>query len=90
MYERFDLEAVADYTRNLYPEGVVGVHGFSMGAATSTMHTELNEESKNVNFYVLDAPYHTMESAVELGIIAKKNSIVTAVRFAKWAGNVSS
>ena len=30
------------------------------------------KKSKNVNFYVLDAPYHTMESAVELGIIAKK------------------
>ena len=87
LYERFDLEAVADYTRNLYPEGVVGVHGFSMGAATSTMHTELNEESKNVNFYVLDAPYHTMESAVELGIIAKKIPLLP-VRFAKWAGNV--
>ena len=81
LYERFDLEAVADYTRNLYPEGVVGVHGFSMGAATSTMHTELNEESKNVNFYVLDAPYHTMESAVELGFIAKKIPLLP-VRFA--------
>ena len=87
LYERFDLEAVAEYTRALYPGGIIGVHGFSMGAATSTMHTELNEESKNVDFYVLDAPYHTMESAVELGIIAENIPFLT-VSFAKWAGNV--
>ena len=87
LYERFDLEAVAEYTRALYPGGIIGVHGFSMGAATSTMHTELNEESKNVDFYVLDAPYHTMESAVELGIIAE-NIPFLPVSFAKWAGNV--
>lgn len=87
LYERFDLEAVAEYTRALYPGGIIGVHGFSMGAATSTMHTELNEESKNVDFYVLDAPYHTMESAVELGIIAG-NIPFLPVSFAKWAGNV--
>lgn len=87
LYERFDLEAVAQYTRLLYPDGIVGVHGFSMGAATSTMHTELNEEARNVDFYVLDAPYHTMESAVELGIIAEDIPFLP-VSFAKWAGNV--
>ena len=87
LYERFDLEAVAAYTRSLYPDGIVGVHGFSMGAATSTMHTELNEESKNIDFYVLDAPYHTMESAVELGIIAEDIPFLP-ISFAKWAGNV--
>lgn len=87
LYERFDLEAVASYTRSLYPEGIVGVHGFSMGAATSTMHTELNEKTKNVDFYVLDAPYHTMESAIELGIIAE-NIPLLPVSFVKWAGNV--
>lgn len=87
LYERFDLEAVAKYTRSLYPDGVIGIHGFSMGAATSTMHTQLNEESKNVDFYVLDAPYHTMESAVELGIIAEDIPLLP-VSFVKWAGNV--
>ncbi|MDE5976882.1 MAG: lysophospholipase [Turicibacter sp.] len=87
LYERFDLEEVAEYTRSLYPDGIVGVHGFSMGAATATMHTELNEQSKNIDFYVLDAPYHTMESAVELGIIAEDIPFLP-VGFAKWAGNV--
>ena len=87
LYERFDLEAVATFARGLYPAGKLGVHGFSMGAATSTMHTELNESSKTVDFYILDAPYHTMESAVELGIIAE-NIPFLPVSFAKWAGNV--
>lgn len=87
LYERFDLEAVATFARGLYPAGKLGVHGFSMGAATSTMHTELNESRKTVDFYILDAPYHTMESAVELGIIAE-NIPFLPVSFAKWAGNV--
>lgn len=87
LYERFDLEAVATFARGLYPAGKLGVHGFSMGAATSTMHTELNESSKTVDFYILDAPYHTMESAVELGIIAE-NIPFLPVSFAKWAGNM--
>ena len=87
LYERFDLEAVATFARGLYPDGKLGVHGFSMGAATSTMHTELNEVSRNVDFYILDAPYHTMESAVELGIIAE-NIPFLPVSFAKWAGDV--
>lgn len=87
LYERFDLDAVAAFARELYPDGTLGVHGFSMGAATATMHTELNEESKNVDFYVLDAPYHTMESAVELGIIAEDIPLLP-VSYAKWAGNV--
>ena len=47
----------------------------------------LNEEARNVDFYVLDAPYHTMESAVELGIIAEDIPFLP-VSFAKWAGNV--
>ena len=87
LYERFDLDAVAGFARELYPNGILGIHGFSMGAATATMHTELNEESKYADFYVLDAPYHTMESAVELGIIAE-NIPFLPVSYAKWAGNV--
>lgn len=87
LYERFDLDTVAAFTRELYPNGIVGIHGFSMGAATATMHTELNEKSHYADFYVLDAPYHTMESAVELGIVAE-NIPLLSVGYAKWAGNV--
>lgn len=87
LYERFDLDAVVDYTADLYPNGLLGVHGYSMGAATSTFHTELNEEKKNVDFYVLDGPYHTMESAINLGIIGE-NIPLLPVKYAAWAGDL--
>lgn len=87
LYERFDLDEVVNYAATAYPNGILGVHGFSMGAATSTMHTELNEEKKNVDFYILDAPYNTMESAISLGII-DKNVPLIPVKFAEWAGNL--
>lgn len=88
LYERYDLDAVIDYTVEKYPNGLLGVHGFSMGAATSTMHTELNEEKKNVDFYILDAPYHTMRSAINLGIVGKDIPLIP-VKYAEWAGNLS-
>ena len=66
LYERFDLEEVATVARRIYKTGQVGVHGFSMGAATAIMQSELNEASKLVDFYLLDAPFHTMASTIEL------------------------
>jgi alpha-beta hydrolase superfamily lysophospholipase len=66
LYERFDLEDVATVARRIYKEGKVGVHGFSMGAATAIMQSELNERTDLVDFYILDAPFHTMASTVEL------------------------
>ena len=66
LYEKFDLEEVASVARRIYKDGKIGVHGFSMGAATAIMQSELNEKSDLVDFYILDAPFHTIASAVEL------------------------
>ena len=68
LYEKFDLEEVATVARRIYRDGKIGVHGFSMGAATAIMQSELNEKSNLVDFYILDAPFHTMISAVELAV----------------------
>ena len=87
LYERFDLDSVVDYTAESYKDGLLGVHGFSMGAATATMHTELNEEKKNVDFYILDAPYHTMKSGIEMGI-KRKDIPLLPVEYATFAGSV--
>lgn len=89
LYERFDLDSVVDYTYEIYKDGLLGVHGFSMGAATATMHTELNEEKKNADFYILDAPYHTMKSGIEMGI-KRKNVPLMPVSYATFAGNIYS
>lgn len=65
LYERLDLEEVATVARRIYKDGQIGVHGFSMGAVTAIMQSQLNEASNLVDFYIADAPYHTMASAVE-------------------------
>ena len=87
LHEQYDLDEVVAYANEVYPQGTVGVHGFSMGAATTAFHTALNETTKHVDFYVLDAPYHTMESAVSLGIKAENVPFVS-VKYALWAGNL--
>jgi len=68
LYERFDLEEVATVARRIYKESKIGVHGFSMGAATAIMQSELNEANNLVDFYILDAPFHTMASTIELAV----------------------
>ena len=66
LYEKFDLEEVATIARRMYKNGKIGVHGFSMGAATAIMQSELNEKSNLIDYYILDAPFHTMASTIEL------------------------
>lgn len=68
LYEKFDLEEVATIARRVYRDGKIGVHGFSMGAATAIMQSETNEKTNLVDFYILDAPFHSMASTIELGV----------------------
>jgi len=86
LYERFDLEEIATIARRIYPDGKIGVHGFSMGAATAIMHSELNEASNLIDFYILDAPYHTMASAVELAAKRGKDTKMPPW-FVKFSGD---
>lgn len=85
--ERYDLDSVVNYASGAYKGGLLGVHGFSMGASTATMHSELNENNKKVKFYILDAPYDTMEGAIDLGIIEEDIPFLP-VEYACFAGNL--
>jgi fermentation-respiration switch protein FrsA (DUF1100 family) len=60
-YEKYDLDQWLDWLEDLHPNGILGVHGVSMGAATALMHAELNERSKRVKFYVADSAYTNLE-----------------------------
>lgn len=100
LYERFDLNSAVEYVKEKLPNGVLGVHGFSMGAATSAMHAELNEEKKNVDFYILDSPYSEMKDAIRLGIegeniplipmsyIRACGNLYTKIKSGFWYGEV--
>lgn len=92
LYEKFDLEEIATVARRIYRNGKIGVHGFSMGAATAIMQSESNEKTNLVDFYILDAPFHTMVSAVELGARRSrgKDSIKLPTWYVKFSGDTVS
>jgi uncharacterized protein len=63
-YEKYDLDSWVDYIATRNKGGIIGVHGESMGGATALMHSEINEKSKRVKFYVVDSAYSDLK---ELG-----------------------
>ncbi len=73
-YEKYDLEAWVKWVANEHPKGVIGVHGISMGAATALMQAELNEASKQVDFYIIDSAYSNLEDLLTKQIGAAVNS----------------
>ena len=86
LYEKFDLEEVAAVARRIYRGGKVGIHGFSMGAATAIMQSELNEESNLVDFYILDAPFHTMASTIDLAA-RRRNATKLPPQYVRFSGD---
>lgn len=60
-YEKYDLDQWIDWVEQHHPNGNIGVHGVSMGAATALMHAEMNEVTHRVNFYIADSGYSDLE-----------------------------
>lgn len=73
-YEKHDLEQWVEWIGHRFPEGMIGVHGVSMGAATALMHAELNEKSKRVAFYIADSSYSDFETLLALQIEQRLNT----------------
>lgn len=67
-YEKYDLDEWVKWVKQLQPEGTIGVHGVSMGAATALQHAVLNEEAKGVAFYIVDSAYSDLEELLALQI----------------------
>jgi uncharacterized protein len=71
-YEKHDLDSWVDFISAKYADGIIGVHGESMGGATALLHSKINEENKRVSFYVVDSTYSDLK---ELGRKFLKESI---------------
>ena len=69
-YEKYDLEQWVKWVTQEHSQGIIGVHGISMGAATALMHAELNEFTKQVAFYVIDSAYSDLEELLTKQISA--------------------
>jgi fermentation-respiration switch protein FrsA (DUF1100 family) len=78
-YEKYDLDQWVKWVAAEHPQGVIGVHGISMGAATALMHAELNESSRQVAFYVVDSPYSDLED-----LLTKQISTMVASNNPLW------
>ncbi|MDY6699270.1 alpha/beta hydrolase, partial [Clostridioides difficile] len=72
LYERYDLDSLVKFVKNKFPQGRLGVHGFSMGAGTAAMHSEINSKDDKVDFYILDSPYSEMKDAIRMGVLEKR------------------
>lgn len=62
-YERYDLASVLKYMKTNIQDKKIIVHGFSMGAATAAMHSELNEDGNLAAGYILDSPFSDLREA---------------------------
>lgn len=87
LYEKYDLDSIVEFIHKRYPNGLLGAHGHSMGAATVVMHSQINEKHKYVDFYIADSPYHEMKDAIRLGIEAK-NIPLLPVWYASAMGDI--
>lgn len=84
-HERYDIASVMAYLRELYPDHLIGAHGFSMGAGTLGMYSSMDEATRDADFLILDCPYDTMEGAIRVGI--EKEGVPIPTSYAVWAGN---
>jgi uncharacterized protein len=59
-YEKFDLKAVVDWTKERFGRNIVlGIHGESMGAAITLLYAGMVEDG--ADFYIADCPFSDFE-----------------------------
>lgn len=73
-YEKYDLDQWVQWVAKEHPKGIIGVHGISMGGATALLQAELNESSKQVDFYIIDSAYSNLEDLLTKQISSMVNS----------------
>lgn len=59
-YEKLDLQRIVQHAQTIFPNTIIGVHGESMGASTALLHSAINEENKDVSFYIADCGYSNL------------------------------
>ncbi len=65
-FEKYALDRWIDWVYKKYPNGEVGVHGVSMGAATALLHSGINEKDKRVSFYIADSSFSDFETLMAM------------------------
>lgn len=53
-FEKDDLQTCVKYIKNKIPGGIIGIHGESLGAATTMLYAETYVKDNDISFYVED------------------------------------
>ncbi len=71
-FEKDDINVWLAWLEQKTPQGIIGIHGISMGAATALLHSELNESTQQVSFYIADSSYNDFKDLLikQLTILA--------------------
>lgn len=77
-YEKIDLQEIVHYVRELVgEEAIIGIHGESMGAATTLLYAGSGED--DAEFYISDSAFSDLRQLLYLIV---KNSISVELKFA--------
>lgn len=98
-YEKDDLNSVVQYVKKLNPNGIIGIEGVSMGAATTILYADKYSSDNAVSFYVADCPYSDLNSLFKVRLhddyhlpnllLTQYASLVSKVRSGFFFGQVS-
>lgn len=63
-FEKYDLDSCVQWVRKTNPEGLIGIHGESMGAATALLFSKMKDGKDDVSFYIVDSPYSDLTKLI--------------------------
>lgn len=88
-FEKYDLDNVVKWVKWVNKDGTVGVHGESLGAVTALLQADLDQNTKNVSFYVTDCPYSDLPELFSLKFEQySKVSLPTMSKSVLFYGNI--
>lgn len=61
-FEKYDVEALVDYAKELTSDKKIVIHGQSMGAVTAGLYAATKHASEHVYAVIMDSPFDSMES----------------------------
>ena len=61
-FEKYDVEALVDYIKDLTTDKKIVIHGQSMGAVTAGLYAATKHASEHIYAVIMDSPFDSMES----------------------------